>query len=452
MNRNLIKTIAGAACLMLSASASADSFTLETEEATGTLNLALDAGTVAELKWTGGPTDTVTFDGSIMAIAQKAKKVTVKTTTPITMVVCQNSKLTKCNFRNSADLTDLNLQDNALTSVLYAPNPKIEYLNVAGNPEIGSGVKVNMPNLRTLICAGNGLTEVPDSAKAKNITTLWCQNNEIAKGDFDWFPNLETVHASHNKLTTLSLPEGIKAIHVDHNELVRLQLADYSQLHTIVADNCKLTMIRMHNEVKRNLKTYYSHNNELTPRYLTTVYDAASDSNIVERWSVAPQAPIELDYGADLTSTINFSASIRTNFDNKPLNPVVAWFDGEGKPLTAGTDYEELSVGKYKFLRVVGPAYAEITSPEYPDAKFKTSTILIVEDLSSISEVAAPSSDLKVAVDGSALILSCSKPTQVTIAAINGTTVFAGTINGTWQASLAAGVYLVNNTKVIVGK
>ena len=109
---------------------------------------------------------------------------------------------------------------------------------------------------------------------------------------------------------------------------------------------------------------------------------------------------------------------------------------------------------KYNFFTPHAKVFARIVANSvYKDdnISINTSVIAVGEDMTTgIGQVVNENGTLQIATSRGSLTLQSERAISVTVRALNGKTVWAGTVNGVETISLQSGVYIVNGQKVVL--
>lgn len=450
---NPIKLTAVAAALLVCMPAMADNIVMQASSGTGSVRLTLDAGSSATVKWADGSTEVLNFDGSLMELNLKSENFTITSSGKISTLLCPSNTLQSVDLSKAPYLVEVNVQDCGLSQLKFSSAVLLRYLNVAGNPLGNSIIKYSMPALQSLVVAGCGLTELPDPELMPNLTILWAQDNDITSGALRKFEALQEVYINNNHISTITVPTTIRTVTASGNKLTRMDARSLTGLTDLdLTDNALTTL---YTDAANNvaLEHFYVHENQLSFKQLPTVYDAATGANTISRWSIEPQHPYQIDSNLDVNASLSINTPIGKNAWGVTLNPTVIWLDSDGNQIVQNVDYSETGVGRFTFLKDLGPLTGYVTCPEYPGVTLLTTPITIGKGGTvGIDEITSARSSLSISVSGTSLTIQALTPdTPLTVTNAAGAMIYSGNLSGSWSRELAPGTYVVNNTKVIVG-
>lgn len=126
---------------------------------------------------------------------------------------------------NNETLRRLDLDSNAIDVLIFMENKKLETLSCSGN-NITEGLDLSdCSNLRSVNAANSELTSIKVSSP--NLETLDCYNNEISQLDLSGCGNLERVYASDNHLSSIDVSSSyrLKVLSIDNNDLTNIDLS-----------------------------------------------------------------------------------------------------------------------------------------------------------------------------------------------------------------------------------
>lgn len=143
--------------------------------------------------------------------------------TNLTLLYCNNNRLTGLDVTGLTNLTQLNCYNNRLTE-----------LNVTG-----------LTSLTQLYCNGNQLREL-DVTGLTGLATLLCQSNQLRKLNVTGLPNLTQLSCYSNQLTELdvtSLPR-LGELYCQNNQLRELDLSQQTCLTALACHNNPFTSFK----------------------------------------------------------------------------------------------------------------------------------------------------------------------------------------------------------------
>ncbi len=450
--------------------AMADEVTLTTGLPAGSeLNLALNADLQVKLTWGNGDEQTFTGDGTLMAIPVKDASLTITSTSGnITSLYLTGNQLTALNVASCPNLRRLYAANNSLSGLDVSKLTKLLTLDVQGN-SLSTLNATNCTALQTLNAAGNNLTsttlKVPTSgtlehvvvadnkltstvttAALKKAKSYWAQNNQITEINTANWTQLHTLLLSNNNIKsfTLTSQPQLTDLYVDHNALTKLDLsAGTPSLFILAADDNQLNTITYDvNNNKETLKFVYVDNNSLFPNSLPT-------PGKVEDFVYAPQADYVLDEKYSLNTTVDLSALLKQNGYNANQTHTIAFVDRDGNTLVKNTDYKDTQ-RKYTFLKEHVGVHIEVTSRQYTDQVFRTTSFTIGDITDGIDNATTAGKSFSAVGTNGAVRITTSKPTPVQIVDLSGRTLYNSTVEGSTVILLNTGTYVVNGQKVLV--
>ncbi len=451
--------------------AMADEVTLTTGLAAGSeLNLALNADLQVKLTWGNGDEQTITGDGSLMAIPVKDASLTITSTSgKITSLYLTGNQLTALNVSGCPNLRrlyaasnnlsgldvsklkkllTLDLQGNTLSTLNITNCTALQTLNVAGNNLTSTTLKVpTSGTLENVVVADNNLTSTVTTTALKKAKNYWAQNNQITTISTANWTQLHTLMLSNNALKSFTLTKQpqLTDLYVDHNELTSLNLsAGTPNLFLLAADSNKISTITYDvSNNKETLKFVYVGNNCLFPNSLPTPSKMAD-------FVYAPQGDYALNAKYDLNTEVDLSALLKQNGFEANQSHTITFVDCDGNKLSKGTDYKD-SQRKYTFLKEHVGVHIEVSSRQYSDMVFRTTEFNMGDITDGIDNATAATSKPFSAVGtNGAVHIVTSKATPVQIVDLSGRTLYNSTVNGSTVVLLNTGTYVVNGQKVLV--
>lgn len=396
----------------------------------------------------------------------------------------QNNNLVTIPLKGMTKLVDFDASNNVLANLEFTTSSKpendlqsIENFNVSNNHLSGSFV-IRAASMRSLNVSNNELSTLYVSSNT-NLDYLDCSNNKLSAISLAGNPKLTTFICNDNNLTNIVWPAGISTIQqliADNNALASaFNLASCSNLSDVSLSNNKIKTLYLPSNAKTN--SLNVSNNQLG--FGALPLRAARPSQL----SFNPQAPIDISgyenvqtkdgvpymplttwadrrsNGIDLTALRNIGV---TSTSTGSTEGVVTWYaeteDGEtelvaGRTSSAMNDYFAQGA-KYTFFTAHPKVYARITANTvYKDdnISIETTRIAVGEDMvTGIGQVVNENGSLQIAASRGSLTLQSDRAIAVTVRALNGKTVWAGTVSGVQTISLQAGIYLVNGQKVVL--
>lgn len=468
MNKKLFR-MALCATILLAGTARADVIGMRTRKAAPEqLTLALNAGVTAQLDWSGGGTQTLTFDGTEKSIPIEGDSLTITTVQTPTLLYCPDNGLTQLNVDGAPSLQQIYCPDNELTAINLTNLALLEELDCSNNRIAALSLTKN-PNLVSLDCADNALTTLYTTYQTK-LLFLNCAGNKINKLAVSATSQLETLWCQDNGMTGLTIGAGVDPVQVcafnnaipkmdftgrtrlqelwaDNNQLATLDLSTCSVRKLSVSNN-ELTLIKHNASDKKSMTDFYVDGNALAPISFVTVYNATTGDSLMN-FAIAPQRPFYITDKVEINETIDMTDFTRLNGWGVLAGFTINWVrDEDGVVLTKGTDYK-LSVAKYTFLTDQKAIHAEGTSTKYPGWELRSQSFQVGNPTGIVSIDAAAGTQIY--ARGGGLIVSTGSPMQLQVYDVCGRSVINQPVAaGTHTFALPAGIYIAAGVKVII--
>lgn len=433
------------------------------------LQLALNADLQVELIWGNGEKQQLTGDGSLQSIPVKNADLTITSTSgKIVSLYVQGDKLTKLDVTAAPNVKYLLAADNQLSNIDVSALKKLNTLDVQGN-QLAALKLTNCTYLKTLNAADNQLTSntltIPTTARLEsvnvannqltssvNATSLltsrhyWAQNNQIAGSISLNGNNTHSVVLSNNKITAFTLSAKkplLKDIWVDNNALTKLTIAALApELEMLAADHNKITSIFWNNVNLYTLKYAYLNDNFLFPNSLPSLQH-------ITDCVYAPQGEYTVKTHFDVNEQLSFSDLLSEDGFGNSVSPRYTLVDDKGNKLVRNTDYKQNKT-TITFLKDHENVHFEITSGNFPDCTFKTTTFTIGDPSTGIGEVEVADKGLNITTAKGKIVVKAQKSASLHIVNSKGITIAHEQVEGTRTYNAPAGFYLVNGKKVIV--
>ena len=171
---------------------------------------------------------------------------TIKITGDVTLLDCNNTRLTE----------------------LYVNNvPKLELLHCFDGELIVLNIK-NCPSLEDLICRGNQL-EILNITNCPGLVYIDCDYNLLTSLDLTGCPNLKGLACSVNELNSLNLSNSyaLDWLNCNYNRLGSLNLSNCLSLTGLYCDDNELTSLDV--SINTNLVELYCSGNPITNLYVS---------------------------------------------------------------------------------------------------------------------------------------------------------------------------------------
>ena len=159
-------------------------------------------------------------------------------------------------------LTNLNLQDNALTALDVSKNVNLTSLNLQGNALTALDVTKNV-NLTNLNLRNNALTAL-DVTKNTALTDLDCTGNQLTAIDVSNNTELVNLNLQNNRLTALDVSKNTKLqfLNCNNSSIGTLDVSKNTELLNLSCTYCGLTNLDVSANTK--LQGLSCYNNTLT--------------------------------------------------------------------------------------------------------------------------------------------------------------------------------------------
>lgn len=312
-------------------------------------------------------------------------------------IYLQHNQLTSFSVSNLAVLRDLNLADNAITSLTLSTTkqPLIETLDLSGNAFTTTSFAYATTNLRYLNLADNQYKTLTIS-KAADLDALIVSGNQLSALGLPG--NISLLDARDNNVAKITMPPAgmvkMQQCLLDDNELATLDLSASAALNTLTIARNGATSVVL--PAKAKLQVYDCSENALsfgslpTKAYAPTVY-----------FAYAPQAELDItncglhagSWGSNYLPWLlmnpdyanrqkaEYVLDLTPHKDGSATNSVVmnfyAMVDGQPQLLKKASatdkeqDYSNVS-GKVTLLKEFADVYIEMTDPAYPDLVITT--------------------------------------------------------------------------------
>lgn len=397
---------------------------------------------------------------------------------------CQNNQLTSLDLREMSSLTDLDCSNNKINELVFS-NPtypeydlsNIENLNISGNELTGTFV-VRTSTLQQLNVSDNPLTTLYVSSNP-NLSLLNCSDNDIRSISLTGNKNLQTLVIRNSGTGSVSFPStGLPLLQqaiLENASIPSLNLTQSTQLSDLQCNNNGMTTLQLpsgttldnldlrHNNLDfRSLPRRNSipANLRFLPQADVDITAAAGMQETGDGTHFVSICPSWADrnnenYVLDLTEWRNIGVNSESS---GTVDVSFTWYAvdengnttelSQGRSQSAPNDYFA-SGAKFAFFTGHGKIFGTMSSRSY-DFTLNTVPFSVGEDYTTgITGVTDSESGLKVRTAAGKLYLSSSQPVQVSVYALDGRTVWNGTVSNSEQSvSLPKGIYVVNNKKV----
>lgn len=378
--------------------ANAGEVKLSTNKAAGqTVTVAVDAGITAAVTWADGTKESFYSDAMPKEFTVKSADFTISSDDDITLLYlpndgltninvigirttlqklyCPGNELTELDLNAATKLTELNCQDNQLTSLRFG-SKVVSILNCAGN-KLTSTELTGVKELTSLVCAGNALNEVKNDASMEKIKVFIGQDNQLDKLDLSKATNLKRVVASRNQLTNLALKSTVLSdLMVSQNKLDTLDITSARKLVVVIADNNELKEVLWDPTCSSTVKYVGLNDNALFFNSFPTIYDFRTKTYLLDA-SLTPQRPYKLADNLNANETYDWKQVLIYNGWNKVSQTEIAFVDANGNQLVSGDDYK-YSAGIVTFYKEFSNIKLAATARYYPDITLTTEPFNVI--------------------------------------------------------------------------
>lgn len=182
--------------------------------------------------------------------------------TGLTNLNLQDNALTALDVSKNVNLTDLNLRDNSLTALDVTKNVNLTTLDLWGNKLTELDVTKNV-NLTNLNLRNNALTAL-DVTKNTALTDLDCTGNQLTAIDVSNNTELVNLNLQNNRLTALDVSKNTKLqfLNCNNSSIGTLDVSKNTELLNLSCTYCGLTNLDVSANTK--LQGLSCYNNTLT--------------------------------------------------------------------------------------------------------------------------------------------------------------------------------------------
>lgn len=372
----------------------------------------------------------------------------------LTDLNCENNVLSKLTISASknANLQNLNIAGNKLTSSFSFSGSDLQHINVSKNAITGLSLSSNS-KLDVVKCSENALTSL--SVNAPSLTAIMCGDNKLTSLSIGGeVSGLRQVFAENNKIGSLNVSKalGLKYIAVENNELTSVTLPENSTLYAMTCQDNKLTYKSLPDYAMTNIKYLPQDASAQTIDIKGKLNNKRIDGTryyYLIKGTKSELRATALPYVLDMR---DYTDGVSVNFVNESGDNV------------ADDDIITINNSKYAGYFVFANAQKEIINGEivptyYPELKISTSPSFYVVDSEEdlVNRVTAGINDIIVGknalvVNGAqgVLTLASEDSTPVKVYTSAGQLVWQGNVQGTTTISLSTGVYIVNGKKVVL--
>jgi hypothetical protein len=160
----------------------------------------------------------------------------VSNVTGLSLLVCDNNKLTSLDVSKNIALEGLYCGDNVITSLDVSENSELDLLSCS-NSELTSLDVSNNKKLTWLDCNDNKLSSL-DVSNNTLLEVLTCDNNNLTSLDVSNNTNLDMLECYGNRLTSLDVSKNtlLRYLECYNNNLTSLDLTGKSDLKVVKVD------------------------------------------------------------------------------------------------------------------------------------------------------------------------------------------------------------------------
>lgn len=178
-------------------------------------------------------------------------------------------------------LTDLECQNNSLSSLNIFQNNQLQYLDASNNQLINIDLSQN-PLLIQLRINDNQLTSVEVSTNTQ-LTGLFLENNLLNSLNVSNNQLLESLWIRNNQISNLSLSSNtsLTQINVAHNQIANLDLSSNASLSLLRCNNNALSYLSIKNGNSLQIIEFDS---RINPNLICVEVDENAVGNIPQNW------------------------------------------------------------------------------------------------------------------------------------------------------------------------
>lgn len=184
---------------------------------------------------------------------------------------CSNNSITAISFAKCSQLSYVNVNDNLFLEKLdLSECPNLDSLYCMNN-QLSQLTIGTAPKLKVLQCAGNKLTELELSSYTQ-LQSIFCFKNKLSKLNFYSGDVLQVLSCFSNQLTELPVLKGRKALRsiaINNNKLTSLDVSGCTALYQLMANNNKLATVKFKDN--RQLSKLQLHFNQISQLDFTQV-------------------------------------------------------------------------------------------------------------------------------------------------------------------------------------
>jgi len=156
-------------------------------------------------------------------------------------------------------LTNLECNDNQLTSLDVSQNTALTYLNCWGNQLTNLGLTTNI-NLQILYCFDNSLTTL-DISQNINLQEIKCWENQLTSLDVTSNINLTEIWCQENPLISLDIDSNLALMRLNVSN-TQLSLLDLSNNLSLESLRCSYTLLdSLDLSVNNDIRFFWCENN-----------------------------------------------------------------------------------------------------------------------------------------------------------------------------------------------
>ena len=180
------------------------------------------------------------------------------------------------------NLETLDCYNNQLTELDVSKNTKLAYLSCMGNWQLSELDVSKNTALKHLWCGSCGLSSLYLWANTE-LEALDCSRNQLSYLNTNYSPNLWYLDCSHNNLKSyldleISNNANLKKLNCSYNQLEKLLVSDNKLLEELYCNDNKLTNLEL--RFNPNLKKVNASNNALTTLFLRSSSPQLTAGNV----------------------------------------------------------------------------------------------------------------------------------------------------------------------------
>lgn len=224
--------------------------------------------------------------------------------TALTNLNINDNGITSLNITNNVSLVYLYCSQNSLTNLDLSQNTELLQLNYSDNQISSLDINYNS-KLQSITASRNEISSI-DVSKQKDLDWLIINENFITEIDLSFNPKLRTVNISDNRLDKIEVKNNtiIESINANKNSLQTININGSANLKTLKIENNQLSSLDLSSN--SSLENLFAKNNSLE---CVQVFDV-NYANVV--WSSHTDANVTFSTDCSTIWTVNLDPTIVT--------------------------------------------------------------------------------------------------------------------------------------------